>query len=260
MQLASSPRRLVLLAPSGSEPPAFFDSVQTDPWRHEDLRAQMQELRGRVYLKDGALEPRQLTQGRHQLDADERSWHLLSVDQEQKVLGCVRYREYPNETEFSELGVADAALARCPRWGKKLELAVEMELTISRHLDMAFVELGGWALHEELRRTTEALRMTLTAYGLLQSLGGAVAIATATHRNGSCSILKRIGGRRLKHERSELPSYHDPHYRCEMEVLRFYSWAPNPRYRALIDKVTAGLRAIPVVTNCSALRAAAASA
>jgi hypothetical protein len=216
----------------------------------------MQELRGSVYLRDGAIESSQLAAGRHRLDTDEMSWHLLVVDQNHRVRGCLRYRFHWRTPGFSQLALSKASLARCPRWGKTLEVAVESELAISRHLDLPFVELGGWALHEEIRQTTEALRMTLTTYALMQGLGGAVCITTATHRNGSSSILRRIGGRRLEHQRSELPAYHDPHYKCEMEVLRFYSWAPNPRYRILIDEIKAELRTVQVVTSRAIERAA----
>jgi hypothetical protein len=36
-----------------------------------------------------------------------------------------------------------------------------------------------------------------------------------------------------------------------MELLRFYSWAPNPRYAVWIEEIRKELRAIPVLTNAS---------
>jgi len=116
-------------------------------------------------------------------------------------------------------------------------------------MNLPYVELGGWALLEQFRGTTEAVRMAIAAYGLSQILGGAIGISTVTSRNGSASILRRMGGSPLKHESSELPPYHDPAYKCKMEVLRFWSWAPNPRYGVWIEEIQTELRDILVLTK-----------
>jgi hypothetical protein len=91
--------------------------------------------------------------------------------------------------------------------------------------------------------------MALAVFGLSHALGDAIGISAATQRHGSASILRRIGGRPLEHGGSPLPSYYDPQYRCEMEALRFYSWAPNPRFGIWIEEVKAELRTTPVLTN-----------
>jgi len=51
-------RKLALLAPSASETPKFFNQVHVDAKRSDDLLAELQRLRGSVYLEDGAIEPR----------------------------------------------------------------------------------------------------------------------------------------------------------------------------------------------------------
>lgn len=248
-RLSSPDRHLVLLAPSESAVPRFFDQVQTDPRRYYSLMSEMQTLRGSVYLRDGAITPEELIDGRHQLRSDGVSWHLLVLDQEHSVCGCARYREHPSDVGFSKLGVSSSTLAHCPQWGHRLRSAVGAELELSRRLGLPYVELGGWALIEQIRRTTEAFRMALTTYALAQALGGGVGISTATTRHGSSSILRGVGGRPLEHQNSELPSYHDFKYRCEMEVLRFYSWAPNPRYAEWISDIKAQIRGIRVLTG-----------
>jgi len=230
----------------------FFKKVEVNSKRSEELMSEMQRMRGSVYLQDGAIGLSDLTHGRHELPTDEGSWHLLVLDNEDRVCGCARYREYPSEIDFSQLTVAGSALAQSDVWGPKLEHAVEEELALSRRLDLPYVELGGWALLEKIRGTTEAFRMAMATYGLSQLLGGAVGISTVTRRNGSASILKRIGGRPLKCKTVELPSYHDPGYRCEMEVLRFRSWAPNPRFQVWIDRIKAELSDLLVVTTAAA--------
>jgi hypothetical protein len=61
-----------------------------------------------------------------------------------------------------------------------------------------------------------------------------------------------MGARPLQHEDAELPSYHDPQYQCEMEILRFYFWAPNPRYAAWISEIRAELPNIRVIADSEA--------
>jgi len=209
----------------------------------------MQKLRAAVYLQDGAIQKNHLSDGRHRQAHDEGSWHLLVLDDAGGVCGCARYREYLNNTQFSNLGVSRSALAKCSQWGHRLRSSVEAELALSRQMALPYVELGGWALLDQIRGTTEAIRMALLTYGLSQALGGGVGISTATYRNGSASILRRIGGQSLTHATRELPTYHDPQYECEMEVLRFYSWAPNPRYAPWISDLKATLLEIPIMTN-----------
>jgi hypothetical protein len=247
--VSNASRRLRLLAPSRSAVPGFFTHVHSDPKGYGGLLAATQRLRGSVYLEDGAIKPHELTDGRHCLDIDRVSWHLLALDRDNQVCGCVRYREYSGDESFSNLSVSQSALARSRRFGANLEAAVREELLLASELDVPFVETGGWALAEEIRGTTEALRMALAVYGLSQALGGAVGISAATYRHCSASILRRIGGQPLEYSGSPLPPYHDPQYRCQMEALRFYSWAPNPRFSGWIEEVKAELRTVPVLTN-----------
>jgi hypothetical protein len=249
---SGSSRHLVLLAPSVNEVPPFFHHVHADASGYEDLFADMQRLRGSVYLQDGAIDAGQLSDRRHHVAGDELSWHLLVVDKGFRVCGCARYREHSNQTSFSNLGISTSALARCSNWGAKLQRSVQAEMSLSRTLELPYVELGGWALHEQVRKTSEALRMALATYSLAQALGGGVGISTVTRRHGSTSILRKIGGRPLLDGCSELPSYYDPKYSCEMEILRFHSWAPGPRYAPWIAGTKTELRSIPVFSKPAA--------
>lgn len=251
---STSSRKWVLLSPSNTLVPDCFGRVTTDTTLRNKLLIAMQRLRGRVYLEDGAIEVGQLTDSRHRVDIDEGSWHLLVVGQDEQVRGCVRFHAYPETTRFLHLKVSHSPLAYSEEWGGKLKAAVESELALSRRLDLPCVEIGGWALAEEIRGTSEAVRMALAMYSLSQVLGGSVGISTVTRRHCSASILRRIGGRSLKCDGLELPPYDDPQFKCEMEVLRFYSWAPNPRYEVWIEEIKQELRATSVLANGSAPR------
>jgi hypothetical protein len=226
----------------------FFHNVQPMPDLYQGLFANMQRLRGDVYLEDGAVQAKDLIDGRHFLDIDEGSWHLLVVDHADRVSGCMRYREYSHDVSFPDLSVSGSPLAESEQWGPKVRIAVESEIALSRTLLLPFLEIGGWALREEVRRTSEALRMALASYSLVRLLGGGVAISTVTRRNCSASILRRLGGRSLNHAQSEVPAYYDHRYACEMELLKFYSWDPNPRYESWIDELTREIRSTRVLT------------
>ena len=208
----------------------------------------MQQLRGRLYLKDGAIEASDLTSnGRHVLPTDEQSWHLLTVDTSGRVLGCTRYLQHSGAVPFHDLRVSHAALAKCPTWGSKLRRAVQSELAEARMAGFSYVEIGGWAMAEEIRCTTEALRSVLATYAWSQLIGGVLGLSTATERNSSASILRRLGGRPLEADGDTLPAYFDPAYKCNMEMIRFDSRHPNLRYKSAIDELATTFQSIPVI-------------
>nr|AEQ20294.1 long chain N-acyltyrosine synthase [uncultured bacterium CSLG7] len=250
--LSLSHQQLILLAPYGAHIPARFRHAEIHPRRYASILVDVQKLRGRVYLEDGAIGRDQLDgNGRHRSPVDTESWHLLTLDGRGSVSGCVRYHEHPNTVSFQDLGLRHCALAHCLRRGAKLKAAVESELAAARRQAISYVEVGGWALAKERRCTGEALRTALATFGLARILGGCVGIATATVRNSSASILRRIGGGPLELGGEQLPGYYDPQYKCQMEIVRFTSNSPNPKYRRWIDQIAASLVNVPVLSLTS---------
>ena len=227
----------------------MFSRAEADRTSYWKLLHEMQCLRGRVYLQDGAIDASCLIDGRHQCETDSSSWHMLALNSQGRVCGCLRLHEHARPTVLSELNVSHCALSRSPEWGDALAGALKDELSFSRDINLAFAELGGWALDEETRGTTEALRFALATYAFWQMLGDAVCLTTATLRHCSASILRRIGGRSLAHQGAELPVYYDPQYDCKMEILKFYSWAPNPRYAVWIRQMREELSRVSVITS-----------
>lgn len=216
------------------------------------MLAAAQRLRGRIYLEDGAIEASQLTSdGRYCTEGDASSWHLLSVDEQGNVGGCARYRAHANSTSFSRLGVRHAAHGQGEAWTRRLRWAVEGDLQLARKRKLAYVEVGGWALRDDLRYSMEAIRIALGAFALARHLGGCIGVTTATTRHGSETILRRIGGRALQAGGSALESYYDPRYKCEMRILGFDSAAPNARYQPWIDEITREMVAAMVLSGAS---------
>jgi hypothetical protein len=241
-------RRFVLLSPvTVPLGGAFQQAEPDDDWR-DRLLLEMQRLRGRVYLEDGAVSEDDLTiDGRHFDAADDRAWHLLILTPEDRVVGCLRYMLYPASTPFNRLRVSSAALARTEQWSTFLRCAVEKEIETARQSRFSYVEIGGWALDQSVRGSSDALRSALFTYAWCQAVGGCIALSMATHRNGSASILRRIGGRPLEWNGQLLPSYYDPRYRCEMEVVRFDSRVPSPKYRRAVDEIRAQIPSMPII-------------
>jgi hypothetical protein len=250
MKLNTVFRKLLLLAPAGARIPESLNQnkVSCNSKRHEDYLNEVQRLRGRIYLQDGAIHESQLAGGCHVAESDRASWHLLVLDREGKTCGCVRYRDHGGPVAFAELTAAHSSLASCPEWGGRMRAAVEDELLLSEALALPFVEIGGWALDAGIRGTVEALRMVLGAYAFSREFGGAVGLATATVRHSSASILRRIGGQPLEHGGETVPAYSDRQYDCQMELLRFHSWALNPRYDMWIEQMADEIREVAVIS------------
>ncbi len=248
----NSPRAFVLLAPKGAELAPFSgDILESDDW-HTQLMSQMQRLRGRVYLNDGAIQSTELSPDqRHISDADDESWHLLTVNSTQRVLGCARFHLHPNTVSFEQLGIRHASIVRSAQWAAPMRSAVHTELRRAQRAGFRYLELGGWALADELRGTTEALQFALSTFSWSQLIGGALGIGTVTERNSSAAILRRLGGLPLEWGGSPIPPYYDERYRCGMELLRFDSRYPNPKYGPTIENLRDEIARLPIVCPVS---------
>src|SRR6476469_4332170 len=177
--IASIGERLVLLAPPNTDLPEYFRNVTIDSTRRRELVAEMQRLRGSIYLHDGALQSEQLSpDGAHQTPEDQRSWHLLMLDKQQRVSSCVWYLEHENTISPDQLRVKNCPLGRQDGWNTKLSDAVESELSRARNARLRYAEVGGWAVSTRSRCTSEGLLLALGAYSLGRVLGGALGITT----------------------------------------------------------------------------------
>lgn len=243
---------LVILAPPHVQRTSGFVRVIEDAERRQELVAQMQRLRGGVYLSDGALRPEQLgPEGRHQTPEDDRSWHLLMLNDSEQVSSCLWYMEHDPFVAFDRLRVRSCPLASRVDWREHLTGAVGDELDRARRDGLRYAEIGGWAVAPHSRCTSEGLLLALATYALGRFFGGALGLTTATLRHGSSSILRRLGGAPLERGGVCVPTYYDPRYDCEMELLRFDSRRTNPRYDGLIELLRSKLSGVQVYTAVS---------
>jgi hypothetical protein len=249
--IAAVSDRIVFVAPSTAAVCDTFHHIDVDANRHQRLVRDVQRMRGSIYVKDGALQSHQLTaDGRHQTPEDETSWHMLLLDKHQRVTACALYLEHDhNEVTFDQLRARHCPLTNEPEWRPAVERAIESELDRARREQLHYVELGGWAVSEDSRGTAGPLALALAVYGFSRRAGGALGITTATFRHCSATILKRLGGARFEVDGVTLPPYYDSRYQCMMEMLKFDSRRPNPKYLSLIDQVRDTLARITVVAR-----------
>jgi hypothetical protein len=248
--LNSVESRIVLVAPSSESVSDFFDNVQIDARLHNDFIGDIQRFRGGIYLEDGAVQRHQLTpDGRHETPEDDNAWHMLLLDKQQKLTACALYNEHQNTVEPTDLRVRHCPLATQSEWSSTLWKAISDEITRARREHLEYAELGGWAVAPESRRTSGPLTMALAVYGFSRRHGGALGMTTATFRHCSAVILQRLGGSRFEVDGTVLPPYYDPRYSCMMEMLRFDSRRPNPKYVSLIDQLRDRLAQVLVITR-----------
>jgi hypothetical protein len=237
--------------------PDRFEHVIDSSADHASLLAEVQRLRGQVYIKDGAIQPWQLdATGRHQDDVDRRCWHLV-LRAAGRVAGCMRVLTHAIDTTFDQMLLSRSAAARCLTWGGKLRDLVDQELGLARLQGKRPVEAGGWALAPELWGSLEAARLGFGMVGLQEALGGCRTFATATVRHRSASILKRVGGKALAGEGGKMPAYYDPAYDCLMEIVRIDSGALSDKYRSMVQELGEQLLQVPVVCGPAWMHAAA---
>jgi hypothetical protein len=240
--------RFVVLPPSRLAVPGVFRNIETGNRSYRDLLARMQRLRGRVYLRDQAIHPDNLTaDGRHKHSVDQYSWHVLSLDDQDEVVSCLRFLDESDAGGFDDLWLRHASVARCPKLGRRFREAVELALRRTRQAAIRFGEVGGWAVAEDHRWTSEPLRIILATFGLLELLGSCAGVATATFRHSSARILQKIGLNALSVGGEELPPYEDLQYGCTMQALHFDSRTPHSRFRSWIAELSREIAAAPVI-------------
>lgn len=252
--IESIDKRLVILAPPKAPMSRSFGNLIVDGSRRAELLSELQRLRGKVYLNDGALHRGQLSaDARHETPEDERSWHLVMTGDDGRISGCIWYLEHERQLALEQLRAGRCALARDQTWADRLRAAVSQETGRARQERIGYAEVGGWAVDSQAR-LADCLMLILGTYGLSQTIGGALVIATATARHSSARILRRMGGSSFEANGYTVPSYYDPQYDCEMELLRFDTRRPEAKFAGLVRQIKSRFADIPVVAHHAAAK------
>jgi hypothetical protein len=236
-----SKRKLIVLVPSADGLGTLRTEV--NPERHAHFLAQLQLLRRKVYVDGGFLNSHDLQRG-NWAPLDPQSWHLLSVGDGGQVCGCLRLRPHRTGACYSDLTVSRSPISSSRQWGGRIMQAVNHELWRACRRGFRFFEVGGWALDQHARGSSEAVRMALASFAFGELIGGAIGVTTARER-GSAPILRKIGGKPIE----EVPPYYDQTYRCKLEILRLHSWDPHPRFKNWIGEIMEELARSPVIAR-----------
>jgi hypothetical protein len=238
--------QLRILAPTLSDVPGALSNARIDPTLHSDLIYAIQLLRGSVYKEYAPVANQLLPDGRHYLESDSKSWHILLLQDtcEQQIAGCVRYRQIQG---YEELAASQSTLAHSHRYGPILRAAIERDITTTSNAGMHYAEVGMWALRPEVRCSSAAVNLALMMFVLAEHLGGGLGITTATTRHHSACILRRLGGRRL----AGLPAYYDPRYGCVIEVRRFALADLDSRFASRVKQLGAEIRDTDIICRAA---------
>lgn len=248
--IAAIDRHLLLLAPPDAELPSQFDNVTSNSALHALRLRELQQMRGSAYLADGAVSPQQLaSDGAHVTPEDDRSWHVLMVNDDGRVIAGAWYLQHAESVRFADLRVRRCPLVRTAEWSEPLRRAVDSDIQRARREGICFAEVGGWAVARQNRCTSSGLLLALATYSLGELLGGTLALTTATFRHSSSAILRRIGGAPLATADATVPPYYDPAYSCDMELLRFDSREPSRRFAGLVQALQERLADVAVLAH-----------
>ena len=123
-----------------------FSNLSVDSFQYGSMLSDVQRLRGKVYLNDGAIGTEDLTgDGRHDTPEDHKSWHVVMRDEQRNVSGCIWYMEHANPT-FDALRLRHSPLMQSNVWSAKLRAAVEQDIARAKREKVGFAEVGGWAV------------------------------------------------------------------------------------------------------------------
>lgn len=215
-------------------PPRAGCDYFSAPSNYDAVLSEIQRLRGGRYFADGAIPAAALdAQGRHVTEEDEESYHLALWNG--GVQGCLRLRPHSNfGGQTTKYAVYDLIRRMPSELAKKYHAALEELIHTYRKAGIVVGESGGWAISQEFQGHVAMLALPLACWSFSRILSREVRIAAATERNGSAKMLKRIGGWRLKLKGEELPSFYDPGYKCQMELLCFDSDILNPKFEPAV--------------------------
>lgn len=240
--------RFQLLAPATAA--LAGHEYQRDLSAYEYYLGSSQKLRGRVYFSDGAILQSHLTEdGRYQMSDDHDCWHFLLVDETEQVIGCARYLLHPRTVCYEDLRISHSPLAADAAWASKLRKIASDTLQRTRQEGISYVELGGWAIADEYRNTKAALEILVGSYAWADLVGHCICSCTATVRNNSSGILRRMGAGSLELEGEVIPAYFDRAYGCTMELLGFDSRQLPPKFVPLLNQMRPKLKRSQIIQD-----------
>ncbi|CCH55849.1 hypothetical protein BN8_05140 [Fibrisoma limi BUZ 3] len=227
---------LSLIAPaSGFVPDALAHHFLPDP---EPAIADIQRFRGRIYAQDSAIPLSALDSlGRHRSEVDYRSWHIVARDAQGQISGVLRLPIYPIDTPIESL-LLNQTLERMQPEQRHLYRYV-LQRFIDRSVTAGYpcvAEPGGWAVDRTRCGRQTGINLVTTGWAIGEYYGHYVAASTVTVKHHAADLLKLMGG---FNELAGTPNarFHDPYFRCDIELVFFYSDKVSGRFGEMVEKI-----------------------
>jgi hypothetical protein len=223
----------LLLAPPNAQIPAAFTRVENNTELHEAWLTKALQLRGQVYLSDGAIREEQLDEKkRHFSRLDPLSWHFLVLSPEEKIRGVMRCQVwYTKERlpDLSELNIY-ALIERM----ENPELRQKFETTIEPFIKQpttkkCFMEVSALAVDNSSQGFTIGSMLGISGYSIANLKNAYAAVGAGTDRHHTARFYHKLGGfsfRNINNPEEVLPPFHDSGYACQMDIMGFVNPAP----------------------------------
>lgn len=244
---------LCLLAPDPELIPRNFANVLEDTHLHTTLLDSVQQLRGKVYVADGAIPTASLDeQGRHYVASDRDCWHAVMRDGYGNIRAAIRmaiHFHHKGKVGLDDLQANQLVRRMHPSVGHRFGAAL-MEFIGDAQTAPCFFETGGWVIDDGARKQTVAPVTVASVYALSRAVGGARGVGSATTRHESATILKRFGGFEIPCGKAEtLAPFFDPSYGCDMQILGFASDRVSAVFEPTVRDIMHAFDAMPVFTT-----------
>ncbi len=238
----------LLLAPANARIPNVFSRVEENKQAHETWLKQAQQLRGRVYLEDGAITQDDLDNtGRHISRHDECSWHFLVLDAEEHLRGVMRCQFwYPQQKlpEISEMHLYPLLERMKQPTREQYQNSIKAFIA-AQQTKNCFFEVAGLAVESSSQGITVGSMLGVSGYSIANLKDSGTAIAAATNRHNASRLFHKLGGFGFEN----LTPFFDSRYGCEMEFIGFNSLEPAPAIKEMITIVEEKLCAAQVYIN-----------
>jgi hypothetical protein len=188
-----------------------------------ELRKDIQKLRGRVYIQDGAISADELDEaGRHLFCGENTRWYVAVVEMNSgTLLAANGYSAHFQPAKALHGTHVRHILERAPV-EQAQALIREYESVVKNCLQLGhgFGEGAGWIASPGIQALNSGILAALAGPALFNCIGVRVSMCVATQRHSANAILKRIGMRPLLGDVTS-SVFDDPTYGCRMEALAF---------------------------------------
>ncbi|MEY4530425.1 MAG: hypothetical protein RLZZ156_1146 [Deinococcota bacterium] len=246
----------LLLAPANARIPKVFSRVEENVQAHETWRTKLQQLRGKVFLEDGAIKESHLDeQGRHISKLDINSWHFLVMSPEEQIRGVMRTQIWYYDDRLPELCELNlyGLLERMQDLELRQKFTTALNNTMHQPNDnTCFMEVSALAVDAASQGFTIGSMLGISGYSIGNIVDAYVAFGAGTDRHHTARFYHKLGGisfRDSSNPEVVLPPFFDTGYNCQMDIMAFFKDQPTPAIKEMITIVEEKLCAAQVYVN-----------